>query len=190
MAEKKTNRAERTRVTQAVNDVALDDRFLDALTEAARDPGARQRLKSNPKTLLKGAAAGVNVEYLEEEGTWGVRVSSKGDTASAAVEFRATGTADAAAPQDRERFKRETRAIEQAVTSDAVLDATDAALADEQVNSALKADPKGFLKSKGVNLPDGVSVKVTAKSNPMHCWEVCWGWWIFRTCVSCCEYWY
>ncbi len=47
-----------------------------------------------------------------------------------------------------------------------------------------KRDPKGFLKSRGVELPDEATVEVVEQEGSYcWCWRVCYFWWCRTVCV-------
>ena len=49
---------------------------------------------------------------------------------------------------------------------------------------AAKGDPKGFLESRGVELPEEATVEVVEQEGSYcYCWRVCVLWWCWTVCV-------
>jgi hypothetical protein len=54
----------------------------------------------------------------------------------------------------------------------------------EEDPESAKQDPKGFLTSRGVNVPDDATVELTEREGSYcWCWRVCVLWWCWDVCV-------
>jgi len=193
MADKspKLDRAEHDRIQKAVHDVVTNDTFLDALAETVENGTARDQFKADPKAHLKKKGCnvpdGVKVEPIDDPGSWGARVSMKGKNGiTSRVEFRSGQKKGPETPKDRKRFHESMAEVQRSMNSDAALNAIEEASGDAALRAQAKADAKGFLKSRGVNIPDEAELKVIESPNPGVCWYYCWWWWIFQICVSFC----
>jgi hypothetical protein len=90
-------------------------------------------------------------------------------------------------PKDRDRGKRKEAldkfhgAMTRAVNSPRFKKA----LEDFEENpEEAKRDPKGFLQSRGVELPEEATVEVVEQEGSYcWCWNVCVWWWCWRVCV-------
>lgn len=175
MNEQKLDRNEVKRRRKVLHDVLDDDVVVQALIESLGDPAARAQLKSDPKGQLerKGGRipAEVQVESVEDGTSSGIRLVIKGKNASSGVELKVEGgKALDTSPAARAKHKRLNDEISRAIASDATLDALDQSGNDR---GAAKKDPKGYLKAKGLDVPDDVEVKFVEKSNPGYCGFFC-----------------
>lgn len=87
-------------------------------------------------------------------------------------------------PKDRGRQKRLQRQVCDIVGSDTYWDNLVEATTNEKSMASLKANPRAYLKSKGVAISDELDVEITEES-PL-CVTICYSWWIFRACCRAC----
>ncbi len=178
-SKKPRDRAKVKRTRKTLLDVTTDDAFFDDLAEAAREEGARAKLKTNPKSHLREKGRHIpdeiSVEFMDDHGTWGIRLSfDEGEGRGNGFDVRGTQGEDAeAGPGDRGRYHRLQRELHDLLTDDRYLDAVESHEESESAHGAFKADPKGQLEAKGLSVPDEVEVEVSVEvSNPSYqCWH-------------------
>ena len=197
---KPRDKAKAKRMRSALLEVTSDDAFLDALVEAHSKENARAQLKANPKSHLQGKVAipdEMNVEFTEDAGTWGVRLSfDEGERRASGVDIRTgQGKGPETDPSDRERYRRLQRELLNILTSDAYLDTVAEHEENEGKHAEFKADARAQLQAKGIRIPDEVEVEVSVSevSNPYRqcCHYECHGWWLWRCCHWECHWvWY
>jgi hypothetical protein len=90
-------------------------------------------------------------------------------------------------PKDRDREERKQArdkfhgAVTRAVNSRRFKDALEEF---EENPDEAKRDPKGFLQSRGVELPDDATVEVVEQEGSYcYCLRVCVNWWCWSVCV-------
>lgn len=90
--------------------------------------------------------------------------------------------------RDRGRQKRLDKQVHDAMGSQRFIDALEEARTDPGALGELKANPKAFLKGKGVGIPDEDEIEIEFTEE--NSWSVCWCyyWWYYRYC--CCYHYY
>ena len=151
---KPRDKAKAKRIRSALIEVTSDDAFLDALIEAHSEGNARAQLKANPRSHLQGKGRPIpdemNVEFTEDAGTWGVRLSfDEGEGRASGVDIR-TGQSQSPEtdPSDRGRYRRLQRELQNILTSDAYLDTVAEHEENEGSHAEFKADARASFKRK------------------------------------------
>ncbi|MHC4179348.1 MAG: hypothetical protein ACYSWU_17685 [Planctomycetota bacterium] len=158
-----------------------DDKFISAAVEAHNKEESGAEFKANHKAYFKGKgcdiADEIGVTFVDDDSPR-LRLTMKGNGASVGAELQSPDKGPSSDPKAVADFKRLSREAGNAITSDAMLDAAEEAMADATIRKNFKADPKAHLAQKGVRIPEEVKVDVSEKANPLFCWSwnVCGGW--------------
>ena len=181
------NKSKIQQMAASVHAITASKAFFDTIVEAAGNPDDLAQIKKNAREHFqaKGSKIPSNlaVEYLAGP-PWGVRLTAgAGSTPRYSFKITAEQEDTGSDPTDRPGFMRLAQKANGLMTSDAFLDAISEAERNDEIRKKIEADPKGFLRGKGVELPDDIDVTIEEGS---WCVCYCWGWWIFRVCACVC----
>lgn len=175
---------------RALDEMVASEAFFRALEEIAEDENNLTQLKADPRAYLRGRAIrlpdDVAVDFEEEE-PWHLRFSTRREGHELSVQFQRPERQARADPRALARSQALAQQVRNIMDSDAFFDVTEQAATDERVFEEMQADPKAYLQSKGIRVPDEVDVELAGGS--YGCFTFCFRFCFLRWCwVSCRQY--
>lgn len=178
------------RMASVIDDLFANDKFINAVVEAHNNEQSRAQY-ANPRAFFQGNGSDIpselDLEFIDETPPR-LRVSVNGDGVSVSTEIRSGDKPPSTDPKAVAEFRRMGREARRVITSDAMVDVAEDAIADAELLKQFSAAPKAYLLGKGIRIPDKVNFEVTAESNPQACvcWEECTYWsWCWQLCCMC-----
>lgn len=187
-------RSESRRLHKALEETATRGQFISAAAKAHSDASARSELKANPKAYFakhgEHVPDEVEMELGDRDAKPALKLRARRKSVEGGIEIWSNASSVSTERGAVADFKKLVRGGSRALVSDAALDVLGKARTDEAARAELKANPKGYLRAHGVDVPDDVTVEVSETANPLFCysWHVCnsWGcctrswlcWWV------------
>lgn len=178
-------RKELKRMGSVLDDLFANDNFISAAVEGHNNEQSRADLKANPREFFQGKGSDIpselDLEFIDETPPR-LRLSVNGDGVSVSTEVRVGDKPPSTDPKAVAEFRRLGREARRVITSDAMVDIAEEAIANPELLKQFAAVPRAYLANKGIRLPDNVNFEVTDKSNPLCCtcwiectkWSACW----------------
>lgn len=182
------------RLGRKLHDIVMNEVFFRSLEEASEDNSILARLKENPKAYLQARGIsvpdGASVNFSDGP-PWTVTLSLSWEGGvTCSVEVRREQKQAKPDPQGMARGRELDHKVRAMVESEQFFDTLEEALEDEEVCNRLKANPKAHFRSKGIRVPPGADVHVTAGTRMCtsvpH--RVCFLWWCWTIWETVCWY--